>query len=234
MAIKCKPLRQNLHCQLPLKRPILEFTNAPSRFFSMIFDSLVGKIQVNASDFSARAGVSVSEVQWKYNIFSGPTSVTLYPDRLAFDFPNLTPSDFAVVRLIMEAVHDSFPAAFPELDYERVEVQSLEHLDLTNEASVHDLLLPYEMKSVSTVFGKGQVIQRPATKFELISEDQRWQCTCTVERSLLQATAVFAALVISLRKMTPKIPFAEKLELAQKVGRSCLSVVGLEIDDVAA
>jgi hypothetical protein len=99
---------------------------------------------------------------------------------------------------------------------------------------VKELLAPYEIKSVAAVFGKGRVVQWPAAKSELISEDQRWQCTCTIERSLLKPTAVFVALATSLRKLTPGGPFSQKAELAREVWRSCLAVFGLEIDDATA
>jgi hypothetical protein len=199
----------------------------------MIYDCLAGKIQVNASDFSVRGGNTLTEVQAKYNVFGGLTSVTMHPDRLAFDFPNLVPSDFPVVRQIIEAAHDAFPKVFAELDYERADIQSYEHLEVMHETKVQELLASYEMKSVSAIFGKGRVVQWPAGKFELISEDQRWQCTCTIERSLLKATAVFVALMISLRKLTAQVPFVEKAALAQEVSQSCLAVLGLETDDVA-
>lgn len=233
MATKCKPLRTNFHCQLPFKRPILEFTNTPGRFFSMMYHCLAGEIQVNTSDFSVRTGNTLGEAQAKYNIFGGVTSVTMHPDRLAFDFPNLIPNDFPLVRQIIEAAHDAFPKEFAELDYERAEMQTHEHLDVMHETKVQELLAPYEIKSVSAVFGKGRVVQLPAAKSELISEDQRWQCTCTIERSLLKPTAVFVALMTSLRKLTPQGPFIEKAELARQVSRSCLAVFGLEVDDAA-
>jgi hypothetical protein len=233
MAIKSKSLRTNVHCQLPFKRPILEFGNTPGRFFSMMYDCLAGKIQVNTSDFSVRTGNTLGEVQAKYNVFGGITSVSMHADRLVFDFPNLVPNDFPVVRQIIEATHDAFPKVFAELDYERADIQSSEHLEVMHETNVQELLARYEMKSVSAVFGKGRVVQWPAAKFELISEDQRWQCTCTIERSLLKATAVFVALVISLRKLTSQSPFVEKATLVQEVSRSCLAVFGLETDDVA-
>src|SRR5262245_48286395 len=106
MGIKCKSLRANIHCQLPFRRPILDLTNLPSRFFSMTFDCLVGKIAVTASDFSVRAGNGLGDVSWKYNIFGGFTSVTMHPDRLAFDFPNLAPSEYPIARQVIESVHD--------------------------------------------------------------------------------------------------------------------------------
>jgi hypothetical protein len=199
----------------------------------MMYDCLAGKIQVNTSDFSVRTGNTLGEAQAKYNILGGVTSVTIHPDRLAFDFPNLVPNDFPLVRQIIEAAHDAFPKVFAELDYERAEMQTYEHLDVMHATKVQELLAPYEMKSVLAVFGKGRVVQWPAAKSELISEDQRWQCTCTIERSLLKPTAVFVALVTSLRKLTPQGPFIEKAELARQVSQSCLAVFGLEVDDAA-
>jgi hypothetical protein len=231
MAIKCKALRINFHCQLPFKRPILEVASAPGRFYSMVYDCLLGKIQVNTSDFSVSVGNTLSEIHWKYKIFGGITSVTMSPDRLAFDFPNLSPSDVPVVGQIIEAVHDVFPKAFSELDYDRADLQYYAHLEPMHGANAQELLSSYEMNSVSTIFGEGQVIQKPAAKFELISKDQRWLCTGSIERSILQPTAVFVALMISLRKLTPQVPLAEKAALAQQLLRSCLAVFGLEEDD---
>jgi hypothetical protein len=199
----------------------------------MMYDCLAGKIQVNASEFLYRGGTTLGELLAKYSIFGGATSITIHTDRLAFDFPNLLPNDFPVVMQIIEAAHDAFPHAFSELNYERADIETHEHLDVMHEAKVQELLAPYEIKSVSAVFGEGRVVQRPAAKFELISEDQRWQCTCTIERSLLKPTAVFVALATSLRKLTPKSPFYEKAGLAREVSRSCLAVFGLEVDDAA-
>jgi hypothetical protein len=129
MAIKVKTLRTNLHLWFPFKRPVLDFNNIPGRFFSMIFDCLAGKIQVSTTDFSVRGGNALSELHSKYNVYGGISSVTMYSDRLAFDFPNLAPNDLPVVRQIIEAVHNAFPDVFSELDYDRVELNSHEHLE---------------------------------------------------------------------------------------------------------
>src|SRR5262249_5019189 len=155
----------------------------------------------------------------------------LHADRLVFDFPNLAPTDLPIVRQILVAVHDAFPKAFLELDYERAEVQSYEHLDLMDEAKVRELLSAYEMQSVSRVFGEGRVIQRPAAKVELLSEDQRWQATCSIERSLLRPSAVFFVMLISLRKLSPQSPYEEKATLAREVSKSCQAVFGIEVED---
>jgi hypothetical protein len=61
MAVKFKSLRTNFHCQLPFKRPLLVFSNAADRFFSMMYDCLAGKIPVRASEFSGRVGLNLGE-----------------------------------------------------------------------------------------------------------------------------------------------------------------------------
>jgi len=73
MAMKSRRLRSNFHCQVPFKRPILDFSSTPSRFFSMMYDCLAGKILVNASDFSVRVGNTLGEAQAKYSIYGGIT-----------------------------------------------------------------------------------------------------------------------------------------------------------------
>ena len=85
--VPCTLVRANLHCELPLRRPIFDFSTHGPPFFAMIRDALTGKYIVNASDFSFRPSNNLGEVQFRYNLFGGQASVALTVEKLIFDFP---------------------------------------------------------------------------------------------------------------------------------------------------
>ena len=105
-------------------------------------------------------------------------------------------------------------------------MQQYEHLELFDERHVEAVLAPFEIKSAREMLAKAGVVQRPAAKFELIAEDQRWQSNCTAERSLMKPSAIFVVLLSSLRNLSPQVPFAEKSAFGSAVVRNCLACSG--------
>jgi hypothetical protein len=222
-------LRTNLHYQLPFRRPIFDFSNFGAAFFSMIRDGLVGKYVVNASDFSLRSGNNLGEFQYKYNLFGGAASVTLTAEKLLFDFPNVTPVDGPVIMSVIQTIHDAFPVTFPNLGYDNVEAQAYSHYDVGDVAAVDKLLSRFLLPDVEKRPELGGVIQRPFGRLELTAEDQSWQCSTSIERSLLASTAVFVGSSLIMRKMNENVPFADKIAMGQKITSACLGVLGLEL-----
>jgi hypothetical protein len=174
----------------------------------------------------------LSDARARYNIYGGATSVALHADKLVFDFPNVIPSDYPTVRNVMMSIHDAFPDAFPELQYHRLDVQCLEHVDLLELEGVRLFLERYKVQDSERSFGSPVVIQ-PQVKFTAIAQDQSWECTFTAERSLLSATALFAAVGITLRNVSPSMPYLDKADAVAALARSCLKVVGLENVDAS-
>jgi hypothetical protein len=229
---KFRPLRISIRVELPFTRPILAWEEVPGRFFSLVYDALFGKILVNPSDFSINPTVVLSDARAKYNIYGGASSVVLRSDKLGFDFPNVTPSDLQTVRDIMMSIHDLLPKTFPELQYNRVEVQSLEHLELLEAEGVQRFLDRYKVKDSERSFGSPVVIQ-PQVKFAAVAEDQSWECAFAAERSLLSANALFAAVTMSVKNVSPSTPYIDKARTVSALGNSCFRVVGLESVDAS-
>jgi hypothetical protein len=72
------------------------------------------------------------------------------------------------------------------------------------------------------------VVVHPGAKFRAISQEQKWECDFSAERSTLSATAVFTALNVMLRDVEPTSPFIEKFNALKVAANSCFAVVGLE------
>src|ERR1700757_2632628 len=127
--LKVKLNRGNLSVNLPLVSLLIQSQTWAGEFFQMVYGALVPDFPVKASEFSGGSGNRLSDIFGKFNLYSGPNSVTLYSDRLSFDFSNLLPGDYPIVYDVMRRVHDAFANAFPAADFDRVEATSLIHYE---------------------------------------------------------------------------------------------------------
>jgi len=216
-----------LHVHLVFVRPLVDWTDTTPRFIEMVFQALENKIRLSPSEFSAVGGGSLGDLRAKYAIYGGGTSVTLQSDKLAFDFPNLIQTDLTTVADIMRSIHDAFPSAFPEVSYNKIDVQSYEHLELENNAAVATFLNRYALPGLADAFGEPTVTY-PGVRFTVAAADQRWECVFSVDRSLLSPAAVFAALQLSLREVDNASPYDEKAARVTKFANACYKLVGLE------
>ena len=227
--VKFKPLRANLHVQFVLGRPILHWQDVYGRFCDMIYDAQKPKFAVGPSDFSISHGASLADVRARYNIFSGASTATLFSDRLAFEFPGLLQQEVPTVIDMIGGIQDALPRAFPEAEnYQRIDVQDYEHLELLNGVGPAEFLQPYKISGVEEAFREMGVVVHAGMKTEIIAQDQSWRGNLEIDRSILSAAAVFTSLNISLLKLDPKQPFSEKVSFVQHVGRTLLGSVQLE------
>jgi hypothetical protein len=199
----------------------------------MIYDTLSSKLPVDPSHFSGQSANALSDVRAKYNIFGGPTSISLQSDKLVFDLPNLIPNDFPIVRDIIPSVHDALPTAFPELDYQRVEVNTYDHVELVEQGAVDAFLDRYKLPENEKAFHV-PVVSRPGVRFGVLSQDQSWQADFSADRSLMSVNALFVVLNLSLRKVDRSSPYLDKARLVFDIRTSCFSAVGLEDVDASA
>src|SRR5689334_3270865 len=95
--VKLRPLRFTENYQLIFDRPIFDWTGVTQNFFDVIFKQVGAKIPVHVNEFSAYASGKLNEMYARYNVYGGPSSVSLFSDRLAIDFPNLLPADIPLV-----------------------------------------------------------------------------------------------------------------------------------------
>jgi hypothetical protein len=224
---KFRPLRNSIRADALFTRPILEWERVNSRFFAMVYDALAAKINPSVAEFSVDPANVLGEARARYRLFGGTTSIFIQADRLAFDFPGLLPTDYPIVLDVVGTIHDAFPQAFPELNYERVEIHSSEHLDLVENGAVERFLQRYEIAATDHPFSSPVVIQ-PGLKFTIVSQDQSWQCALLAERSLLTATALYVGLSISIRNLGNAPSFLDKLGRITAVKSSVLRFIELE------
>ncbi|MCK1523044.1 hypothetical protein [Bradyrhizobium sp. 17] len=229
-----KVLREFIHVQQYFDGIALEWRDLPPRFFKSLHGALAERLNIQASELSANPSSRLSEVYARYNVYGGSSAVTLFADRIAFDFPGITGSDLPLIYEIMGAVHDNFPAAFPELKFGRAEVQDLCHFDLGSQDQVSAFFERFVFQSVSDSFKDypSQITFGP--KFQVVSEDGRFRSSAFVESSALSSTAIFGSINSTLAMTEGSKPFLEKAQFMQSLTQRCLNGLDLEIDNVTS
>lgn len=230
---KYKVLREFIHVQQYFDGLALDWRALPQQFFGMLHGKLGNKLNIQPSELSGQHGTQLSEVRARYNIYGGSSAVTLFADRIAFDFPNVTGDDLPLVYDIMGTVHDGFPAAFPELKFGRAEVQDRCHFDLGSQDQVKAFFDRFAFQPVRDAFADvpSQFVFGP--KFQVVSEDGLFRCELFVEPSAVSSNAVFGSLNSTLSMVDGPKPFLEKLQFVLNLTQRCLGGLDLEIDSAA-
>jgi hypothetical protein len=210
----------------------LDWPPIPPRHFELIYRALAPKVAISAAEFSANAGFKLSEVFARFNLYGGANSITLYSDRLSFDFSNLLRADFPVVFDLMRSVHDEFPAVFPSCEYEQVEATGMHHFDLLPPGEVNEYLARFgateRLQSFSAV--TPEFVLEPCARFGVKAADESWKCRFGVDRSLALANGLFVDSQMTLR-LGNAVPFVDKLIFAEKIGNAYFQALELEHDD---
>lgn len=228
---KYKVLREFLHVQQYFDGFALDWRDLPHRFFKSLHGALGERLNIQASELSANASPQLSEVRARYNIYGGGSAVTLFADRIAFDFPAINGGDLPLIYEIMGTVHDNFPTTFPELKFGRAEVQDLSHLDLGSQDQVKAFFERFVFQSVSDAFKDYPTQITYGPKFQVISEDGRFRSNVFVESSALSSTAVFSSINSTLAMAEGSKPFLEKAQFMEAITKRCLNGLDLEIDN---
>lgn len=231
---KYRVVREFLHVQQYFDGLALDWRTLPQRFFGMLHSSLGARLNMQPSELGGQQSNQLSEVRARYSIYGGSSAVTLFADRVAFDFPGISGGDLALVYDIMGTIHDAFPNAFPELHFARAEVQDRSHLDLGSQDSVKEFFDRFAVQAVSDAFSDlpSQFVFGP--KFQVASEDGRFRCEVSVEPSATLSTAIFGSLSTTLPVTDAAMPFLEKAQFIQNLTQRCLSGLDLEIDSAIA
>lgn len=232
--IKLRPLRFMENYQLSFDRPIFDWTGVMPNFFNLIFKRVGARIPVSVNEFSAYTSVKLSEVYARYNVYGGPSSVSLFADKLAIDFPNLVPGDIPLVGELLKIIHDGFAAEFTQVSYGRVDIQSGAHLEVLPPDTVKDFLARYQFKSVEDTFREAGAVTEPGVKFAAKSFSPQWSYSLMAEQSLLNAAAVYAYASISLTDAKTVPTFEEKNRLAASITGLTLKAFGAEQVDGTA
>jgi hypothetical protein len=230
---KVRFFRGNLRVRMPLKRPILDVQSFAPQFNELIYAAVAPAFPVAPADFSVNSGNRLSDIWAKFNLYAGPNSITLFTDRLAFDFVNLLLQDYPLIYGLLRRVHDEFPVHFESCDYERVEAQSFTHLELLPPAEAAQYLKRFEQQdhlgSFSTV---GSIVEEPGARISVMATDSSWRSMIAVERSLAIANGVYLEVNTILNNGSKEVSFDEKLKLAEGIGNAWLRTLSLESTDV--
>jgi hypothetical protein len=232
--VKLRPLRFIQNFQLAFDQPIFDWTGVMQSFFDMIFKQVGARIPVTVNEFSTFASGKLSEMYARYSVYGGPSSVSLFADKLTIDFPNLLPGDIPLVGQLLKIVHDGFAAEFKQVFYSRVDMQSGSHLEVLPPDTVKDVLASYQIKSVEDVFREAGAITEPGIKFAAKNSNPPWTYSLMVEQSLLNASALYAHASVSLRDAKTVPTFEDKIGLIAHIGGLALKAFGAEQTDGAA
>lgn len=214
--------------QLAFDRPIFDWTGVMARFFDLILKQVGARVPVNVNEFSTHAPSKVSDIYARYNVYGGPSSVTLYADKLTIDFPNLSPADIPLVGELLKFVHDGVAAEFTQISYSRVDIQSGTHMEVLPPDSTKDVLDRYQIKSVQDTFREAGAVTEGCIKFAAKSSSPPWSYSLSVEQSLLNAAAVFVFSTVSLTDAKAIPTFEEKIKLIASIAGLALKSFGAE------
>jgi hypothetical protein len=231
--MKFRPLQLAQNIQLMFVQPILDWDGVMPKYFNMLFTSVGARIPVLVNQFSASVPGKISDIYARYNVYGGTSSITLFPDKLVFDFPQLLPPDLPLVSDLLKIVHDKFAVEFRPVTYGRVDLLLSEHLEILAPNTVTALLARSRIDSVVETFGDDAVIE-PAIRFVAKSSKPPWTCAVMAEQSLLNAAALFIGESISLTDARAVPSFDEKFTLVSQIGQKVLNAFKLEHEEVTA
>src|SRR5262249_37714434 len=154
----------------------------------------------------------------RYNVYGGPSSVSLFADRLTIDFPNLLPNDTPLVGQLLKIVHDSFAAEFEQVSYGRVDMQTASHFEVLPPDTLKEVLGRYQIKGLDDIFRSAGAVTEPGIKFAAKSSSPPWSYSLMVEQSLLNASAFYVYAIVSLTDAKTVPTFEDKKGLIDRIG----------------
>jgi hypothetical protein len=231
--VRIRPLRNAYSVNLYFASPIFDWANLVPRFFEVIYASLGTQIPVTLNELSTPARSNAGECIARYNVFGGPSSISLYLDRVAADFPALNPGDYPLVQLLLRTVHDGLATNFPNLVAKRLESASSEHVEVLPPGTAGEILQPYCIASVEEDF-KPNAINEPGIKFTLKSVTApSWQYAILIEKSILHAGGLFISQQLKLGELDTLSSFEQKVMFGTNLEHRLLGSLGLEREHVA-
>jgi hypothetical protein len=197
----------------------------------MIHEGFGPQLRVQVGDFSfPPSAVTLADLRARWSIYGGASSVTLFADRIEFDFPLLLPSDYQLAWNILRTVHDLAPKSFDDWRYDRIETTTGDHLQFPASIGVAPYFARYQRSEIEAAYADAKAIYEPALKFRFRSEDGSWETETLLEKSLLDAAAVFVLHNIKMFRVDASAPFEHKVMHAQTLVRRSMAALDLEYD----
>lgn len=225
--LKITHFRSNYSVKLMLTKPQFDWVGLPQKFFQMLYDAMLPDALVNPSHMSIANTTVIGDIYARYNIGGGASSVTLYPDRLEFQFQNVHAPEVALTYDFMRRTQDAFSQTFPSLNYDRVETYSLEHDEITPPGDVEKYLDLFKRPTQAAFADLGEFAEESSGFVHAKAKDQTWECKLRVERSLLLPNGLFAEFSTHM-KLGSETTFNDKLAFSRKIATACYAALGLE------
>jgi hypothetical protein len=193
----------------------------------MVYDRVNPHYAVAANHLSANAGAQrLGEAFARYNVFGGPTSITIFSDKLVFDFPTVLVRDYQTVASILNLTYDGLREDFEDARFETIDVRSAEHAQLQMPHEVEKYLERFRLNRIEPGASLGPVVQEFAGIMRVRSVDDSWQCRLAVEKSIAVTNGLFVDMAVTLRD-AEQAPFAEKYEIFRRIAKGCNEMLGL-------
>ena len=199
--VKVTSRRSSTTLDIAIAPPFFNWNVVPPKFFEMVHGTLSPKYLITANDFSVVSGNSLGEVAAKYNIFGGPSSVTLHAERLYMDFSTLFPDDVSIVLDIMEQLYTGFHKTFPDRQCETIQAAVGEHVEIIDGTAVSDYLSRYAIPATHKTSGERNIVFTPGSLFVAVDNDATWRLGCKVEKSELLENGLYLHINITFLKV---------------------------------
>lgn len=224
--IKIRSSKVAVHVNFDYSPPIFEWQNVSSRFFEMIESALAPILGAsNLNNFLTQPSNSVGDVAARYNIFGGPSSVTLRANQLSVEFPNLLPSDTNLVIEIVRAVYSGFCEKFSERNCSVIRISLHEHAEVID-GNIQEYLSRYSKPFENSKLNEHEFETQPTGRIYVNSNDGNWSALCMVEKSEILENSLFLQLELTL-KLNEDDTFDTILNNFNHCLNSCVSILNL-------
>jgi hypothetical protein len=167
----------------------------------MIYEGLKDKLNIRTSDFSVSPSQTLGAVSADFRVFGGSSRVSLGPDQIVLEFPNLSPESGDAVHILQDvsrAVYFGLPQVWPDLMLATLSVQAFPHVAFIDiNADLRSFLASFARQEISDSFSDfGPISYEPGGKFRVIGAGGAWHVSAAIERSFYHENALFLNLEV--------------------------------------
>jgi len=220
--------KETIRATLPFQRPIFAWSSFAVAWVNGVFDKLGKVVRVQTSDFESAAPNNFGGTFVAYRLFGGHHRVTVYPDRMEIDFPNLITTDAPLVAEILTVFHDLI-FAVDGVSIPHLQVSNLALLDCQGFSATEHLKrfsLPSVEKSLNPI-----AAYQPSVRFSCVSDLEGWHGLVTLEKSNNDANGLYLSMDLTLLALERHKSYPEKATALNKAITAVTAAVGLVIND---
>lgn len=211
---------------------IVEWQGIPSRFFAIIHDALADEIRLTPSNFNSEVSNNLGESCVRFTVLGTSNSISLYSDRLTFDFPYIQPRDFDWCKNIVDRVFASCRRSLSQHKFVTIEALGSVHASIAENCRVSDYLDGFALESVRASLDSNSQIHNPGAKFGFQDRKGVWTARCIMKKSETVPNAVFVHFSLTINKINSGDNYLQTFnKLLGDVTNRCLTGLELEISN---